>query len=72
MPSERRQAIRERAYAFWEQEGYAEGKDVEHWLRAEAEIEQASAGRITIDDSQLLDLYRARSRRLANPRLEPC
>jgi DUF2934 family protein len=58
MPSDRRQAIRERAYTLWEQEGYTDGKDVEHWLRAEAEIEQESAGRITIDDSQLLELYR--------------
>jgi Protein of unknown function (DUF2934) len=30
--------IRDRAYAIWEREGRPEGKDQEHWLRAEAEI----------------------------------
>jgi hypothetical protein len=36
---ERDQAIiRERAFAFWEEEGRPDGKSVEHWLRAEAEI----------------------------------
>jgi|HubBroStandDraft_6_1064221.scaffolds.fasta_scaffold753448_2 hypothetical protein len=30
--------IRERAYAIWEEEGRPEGKETEHWLRAEAEI----------------------------------
>ena len=34
----REQAIRERAYAIWEQEGRPDGKDLDHWLRAEAEI----------------------------------
>jgi len=35
---ERQQAIRERAYAIWEQEGHPNGKDLDHWFRAEAEI----------------------------------
>ena len=30
--------IRERAYAIWEREGRPEGREHEHWLRAEAEI----------------------------------
>jgi len=30
--------IRERAYAVWEQEGRPDGKHLEHWLQAEAEI----------------------------------
>ena len=30
--------IRDRAYAIWEQEGRPEGKQDEHWRRAEAEI----------------------------------
>jgi hypothetical protein len=34
--------IRERAYTIWEQEGHPVGKDVEHWLRAEAEMATAS------------------------------
>jgi hypothetical protein len=32
------QAIRERAYALWEEEGRPDGKDLDHWHRAEAEI----------------------------------
>jgi hypothetical protein len=38
MPYWREHRIRERAYANWEQEGRPDGKDREHWLRAEAEI----------------------------------
>jgi hypothetical protein len=34
----REQAIRERAYAIWEEEGRPEGWHLHHWLRAEAEI----------------------------------
>ena len=30
--------VRERAYAIWEAEGRPDGKEHEHWLRAEAEI----------------------------------
>lgn len=30
--------IRERAYVIWERAGRPEGKQVEHWLQAEAEI----------------------------------
>lgn len=32
------QAIRERAYAIWEEQGRPHGNDLDHWLRAEAEI----------------------------------
>jgi hypothetical protein len=32
------QAIRERAYQIWEAEGRADGKELDHWLRAEAEV----------------------------------
>jgi len=42
MPSQREQAIRERAYAIWEEEDRPEGKDLDHWLRAEAEIISAT------------------------------
>jgi hypothetical protein len=35
------QAIRERAYAIWEQEGRPDGKDLDHWLGAEAETATA-------------------------------
>jgi hypothetical protein len=35
---EQEQAIRQRAYVVGEKEGRPEGKDIEHWLRAGAEI----------------------------------
>ena len=38
MPQERDHAIRERAYAIWEQDGRPEGRGLDHWSRAEAEI----------------------------------
>lgn len=34
----RNQRIRERAYEIWEQAGRPEGRAVEHWLQAEAEM----------------------------------
>ncbi len=30
--------ISERAYEIWQQQGEEDGHDVDHWLRAEAEI----------------------------------
>jgi hypothetical protein len=30
--------IQERAYQIWQEEGCPEGREQEHWLRAEAEI----------------------------------
>jgi hypothetical protein len=37
------QAIRERAYAIWEVQGRPEGRHLDHWLRAEAEINTSSS-----------------------------
>jgi len=38
------QRIRERAYEVWERAGRPEGKAVEHWLQAEAEMRHADRG----------------------------
>lgn len=38
------QRIRERAYRIWEEAGRPEGKAVEHWLQAEAEIASEEQG----------------------------
>jgi Protein of unknown function (DUF2934) len=44
MAQDRQAEIRRRAYLIWEHEGRPEGKALEHWHRAEAEIaERASA-----------------------------
>jgi Protein of unknown function (DUF2934) len=40
--SAKEQAIRERAYAIWEEEGRPEGRHLDHWLRAEAEVNPSS------------------------------
>ena len=37
------QAIRERAYAIWEEEGRPGDRHLDHWLRAEAEINLPSS-----------------------------
>ena len=34
--------IRQRAYAHWEAEGRPNGRALEHWLKAEAELKTAS------------------------------
>lgn len=46
MTAEEEQRIRERAYAIWEREGRPHGRDLDHRLRAEAEIaaERAHSG----------------------------
>jgi hypothetical protein len=41
MPEQKEQAIRERAYAIWEEEGRPDGQDLEHWRRAEDEVNSA-------------------------------
>ena len=35
-------AIRSRAYEFWQAEGQRPGRDLDHWLKAEAEIKGAA------------------------------
>ena len=36
--------ISKRAREIWEREGRPEGRDMEHWLQAEAELRQGSNG----------------------------
>ncbi len=47
MQGEREQAIRERAYSRWEEEGRPDGKHLEHWLRAEMEIDEEAVAGVT-------------------------
>jgi len=44
MPYWQEHRIRELAYAIWEQEGRPDGKDLAHWLCAEAEIAAEDRG----------------------------
>ncbi len=37
-----KQAVAQRAYAIWEAEGRPDGREVDHWLRAEAEVSTAA------------------------------
>jgi hypothetical protein len=36
-------AIRSRAYEYWKAEGELPGRDLDHWLRAEAEVRAVAA-----------------------------
>jgi hypothetical protein len=36
-------AIRSRAYEYWQAEGELPGRDLDHWLRAEAEVKAVAA-----------------------------
>jgi hypothetical protein len=81
MLAERQQVIRERAYAIWEEEDRPDGKDVDHWVQAEAEIDstpttaearvpQAWYAIVTASQASLrsyFDHYRA----MKDPALEP-
>jgi hypothetical protein len=54
MTAEEEEQIRERAYSIWEQEGRPHGRDVDHRLRAEAEIAgERSRGGITAHQHQV-------------------
>src|SRR5580704_12859484 len=54
MTAEEEQQIRERAYSIWEQEGRPHGRDVDHRLRAEAEIAaERSRGGVTAQQHQV-------------------
>ena len=43
MSQDREHLIRERAYAIWQAEGTPEGRDQEHWARAEREVVEDGA-----------------------------
>ena len=38
------EAIRKRAYHIWEREGRPQGRDFEHWLQAQVELEAETVG----------------------------
>ena len=40
MSEDKRQQIRERAHQIWEQAGWPDGKDADHWHQAEREIDE--------------------------------
>jgi hypothetical protein len=44
MPRRKAEVIREHAYHIWEREGRPEGREVEHWLEAEANVGVTTAG----------------------------
>lgn len=45
MTLDRQVEIAKRAYSIWEMEGRPSGRDLEHWLRAEAEVERAASAK---------------------------
>lgn len=45
MTAERQARIRDAAYRIWEEEGRPEGRDLDHWLKAEALVPEAAPAR---------------------------
>jgi hypothetical protein len=46
MTPDRHAEIAKRAHAFWELEGRPSGRDLDHWLRAEAEFDAMQRAQI--------------------------
>ncbi|WP_312948518.1 DUF2934 domain-containing protein [Agrobacterium sp.] len=53
--------ISARAYALWELDGQAHGKDVQHWQQAAAEYERRDRTRASVDGADV-KLVRAKSK----------
>lgn len=50
LQAESQTKIAQRAYEIWEQEGRPDGRDLEHWLRAESVLRQGStAGEVSAE-----------------------
>jgi hypothetical protein len=51
MRDDREQWLRQRAYAIWEDEGHPNGRDREHWEKAERELAANGAPDINPDNT---------------------
>lgn len=73
MSEDREQRIRERAHRIWEEEGRPEGREDEHWRRAEREVDAAPAGDVlpAPDDAQAQGGAGAPADPLRNPEPVP-
>jgi len=49
-PDELKAAIRNAAYARWQQSGCPQGHELEHWLEAERELREAACATADFDD----------------------
>ncbi len=58
---DREQKIRERAYEIWDREGRPLGRELEHWMQAQREIDQGE-GEIGGDDVTNLEALREAAR----------
>ncbi len=58
---DREQKIRERAYEIWDREGRPLGRELEHWMQAQREIDQGE-GEIGGDDVPNLEALREAAR----------
>lgn len=56
--------ISARAYALWELDGQAHGKDVQHWQQAAAEYERRARTRASVDGADV-KLMRAKSKNVS-------
>jgi hypothetical protein len=46
------EAVRQKAYEIWEQEGRQDGRDQEHWYRAESELGETPSDNWDQDSSE--------------------
>lgn len=60
--------IRRRAYDLWEKEGRPDGRDREHWLQAEAEVDEAPKVATNAGTSSRTPITRTSRRTGARPR----
>ena len=72
MTAEEEREIRERAYSIWEREGRPHGRELDHRLRAEAEIAaERSRGGVTAQQHQIHSDDRERLTRAAEALFTP-
>jgi hypothetical protein len=55
MHSDREQDVKKRAYEIWESEGRSEGSDMDHWVRAEQELDGAGNGEDQDGDTEIVN-----------------
>jgi hypothetical protein len=68
MEVERDEQIRKLAYRIWQEEGYPQGYEVQHWLKAEAIWLEEHRAKTT--PKQRKTLKRTKSRKTADAREE--
>jgi Protein of unknown function (DUF2934) len=67
MEIERDEQIRELAYRIWQEEGYPHGYEVQHWLKAEAILQEKQRPKVKPKQSRSLKRTKSRKRNIYFP-----